>query len=1072
MMRSTAAKVPSIFCFLLVIIFSSCQPESSIKKHPAIKDGFVDLSDWDFRTDGPVTLRGEWKYIWMHEEEDFYSPEFNDSQWKQFPVPEYWNFVILENQGYMLLRARVKLKGTDPLLFFLKSCSSACSIYLNGEPLLTLGTPGNSSKDFVPIKRPALATMPEADEYVFVWKISNFTNAGGGPVFAPVIGIPEKVYDLFSINIISEILVSGMLLIMFLYHFMLWIKQKEDRAILYFGFFCLLLIGHDNSVHHWIQQIFPQVNLFYQIHAIELLTLPLGSILLMLFLKELYPKEIETRYIKIFSILLMVFDLTLPLYSFTFENHLTMDIIAGILLIWLFFSILKALSRKREGAGFILVGFLAFTFGVTNEMMNNLFIDVNQSWISLSFIAIIVVYSVILSQRFSKATKLAERLSRNLEQEVELKTIELSSKTEALQDMDRQKNLFYQNITHELRTPLTLIIGHSEAVLNRSQELNSFYRDELLYIHRNAKKLHLLINQLLDLAKLDFKAMEFKPIAFDFVEFLEHIYLGFKSLAKVKDINLQLNIEEKVGIVNLDIQKIEDIFTNLLSNAFKFTDNGGSITITINIIEENRLKVDVLDTGIGIAQDELSHIFDRFHQVDGTTSRKYEGTGIGLSLAKKYAELHEGTILVTSTLGAGSCFSVILPKYVMPEDEFNDQPALQNFEEYDFSGLASQNYFDYLVDQEGTGQGNPMGESVKEVSKTFSILIVENNGDLRNFLKTSLSPSYNVYTAGNGIQALEVLKQQIHVDLVISDIMMGEMDGYQLYEALQQEERTRGIPFIFITAKASLEDQLKGLEQGAIDYITKPFSIKTLLAKVKSVLRFNKLRNVLHERERFAALGKLVVAISHEILNPLAGMSGPVYFLKKKMAAIKTDDTSRINEALDFLDTNIDRIDKIIKRLRSLNRYGASDKEVVQLKYILLDVIILLKNKIKDEIDIKLSIDDDFSLSVNPGALSHVLLNLISNACDAIEGEGIIEITAEKRGDDDIIISVSDTGKGIKVEDLPSIFDLYFTTKPFNEGSGFGLYFVKDLLLKMGWSIRVESEIGKGSTFIISNPDQ
>ena len=414
------------------------------------------------------------------------------------------------------------------------------------------------------------------------------------------------------------------------------------------------------------------------------------------------------------------------------------------------------------------------------------------------------------------------------------------SKFEAqkLHEVDELKTRFFTNISHEFRTPLTLIQGPAKQIIENTNESQT--KDRANFIYRNSLKLITLVNQLLDLTKLEAGEATICATKTDVVTFIKEMVLSFTPLAERKKIKLEFSHNKDQILAYLDRDKFNKIINNILSNAFKFTAELGKINISVD--ENNSIvEIKIADNGIGIPPEKIDKIFDRFYQVDGSHTRDQEGTGIGLALTKELVNLHKGKISVQSKEGEGSTFTIKIPMgkdHFKPEeisDIDEDEYPIPTFQE-DVPTLdtALQNKFD--------------NDFLMEEQKP-TLLVVEDNSDVRSFIKGILENDYKIYEAGNGEEGIKVSFAEIP-DLIISDLMMPKMDGIEMCSKLKSDERTSHIPIIMLTAKATDREKIEGYETGADDYIIKPFNEQVLSARVKNLIEQRK-----KLKERFAKDG-------------------------------------------------------------------------------------------------------------------------------------------------------------------------------------------------------------------------
>ena len=414
---------------------------------------------------------------------------------------------------------------------------------------------------------------------------------------------------------------------------------------------------------------------------------------------------------------------------------------------------------------------------------------------------------------------------KNLEKaknEIEITYNELKTAQAKLKELDQLKSRFFANISHEFRTPLTLILGQIDSVMSENIAVKE--KGKLQIANRNAKRLLGLINQLLDLSKLEAGSMALNAKQHNIVSFLKSLFYSFESLAESQKIKLKFQSDCENIPVLFDPDKMEKVFYNLISNAFKFVSSNGEIKVNLNI-NDDAVEIKIKDTGIGIPSDRLPHIFDRFYQVDSSASRKHEGTGIGLALTKELIELHKGTISVNSKEGEGSEFIILLPK----GDYKTETEAFVN--KYSELSLQVKNY-----NESGSAATKPKPVvSPADADNREVILIVEDNFDVRSYVSGLLVNDYRVIEAADGEEGLSNAKDEIP-DLIITDVMMPGMDGFQFSTKIRSDVKTSHIPIIMLTAKAGLDDKIEGLETGIDAYITKPFSAKELRVRVKNLI--------------------------------------------------------------------------------------------------------------------------------------------------------------------------------------------------------------------------------------------
>jgi DNA-binding response OmpR family regulator/anti-sigma regulatory factor (Ser/Thr protein kinase) len=409
---------------------------------------------------------------------------------------------------------------------------------------------------------------------------------------------------------------------------------------------------------------------------------------------------------------------------------------------------------------------------------------------------------------------------------VEIEKIE----SQKQQELIEAKVKFFMNVSHEFKTPITLILGPLQW-LAKHYSKDNLARSYLSIIKNQADYLMNLLEQLVYFRKAESAILELKCQLMDLVEFLQQIMGSYEWQANEQNINLSLNYSEPQIFIWFDPKKLEKVFHNLISNAFKYTKPGGRITLNLHHNhEEHAVLVSVKDTGKGIASEELEHIFERFYQVDSSAG----GYGIGLSLTKSLIELHKGSISVSSVKGKGSVFTIMLQT---GSGHLSDEQKIGNIQ-------IPVNEFSPKEHKEAKQVINEMQKIPAEINKTELILIVEDNLRMLAFLEKVFCSQYKILTAKNGQEAMDLIAINMP-DLIISDLMMPEMDGLTFCKKIKQEILTCHIPFILLTAKGEVESRIEGLETGADQYIPKPFDINLLTANVRSLISN---RNKIKER--------------------------------------------------------------------------------------------------------------------------------------------------------------------------------------------------------------------------------
>jgi signal transduction histidine kinase/DNA-binding response OmpR family regulator/ligand-binding sensor domain-containing protein len=492
-----------------------------------------------------------------------------------------------------------------------------------------------------------------------------------------------------------------------------------------------------------------------------------------------------------------------------------------------------------------------------------------KTWWAFSFyvlIAFLGVYFVVKwrSWKLLKEKQTLEKIVKERTVEISKKNLQLQEQSQKLEEMDKVKSRFFANISHEFRTPLTLIMSPLEEMLSDSQDKKK--KEKFKVMLKNSQQLLTYINQLLDLSRFDSGKMKLQASFQNIIPILKGTVAAFHILAQHDKIDLKFQSQEEDISLYFDTQKMEEVMYNLLINAFKFTPNGGKITVSayvdrvdqrsptgeqrsypkeeISPPKQGSVKISVQDTGSGMPKEEWGLIFERFYQDERHKEKSHKGTGIGLSLTKEIINLHHGKIDVHSQEGKGTEFVIQLP---MGHEHLKQDEIIVLSETFSNRKKAKEieTLFMPTDDEAGVAEGEE-NEGVEiekhvenggkaEAEENNVILVVEDHPDMRKHIRSSLKSLYNVVEASDGKEGITKAKEIIP-DLIVSDIMMPEKDGYALTRELKNDIKTSHIPIILLTAKASEESLIQGLETGADDYITKPFNSKILHTRIKNLI--------------------------------------------------------------------------------------------------------------------------------------------------------------------------------------------------------------------------------------------
>ncbi len=708
-----------------------------------------------------------------------------------------------------------------------------------------------------------------------------------------------------------------------------------------------------------------------------------------------------------------------------------------------------------------------------------------------------------------QALKLLETAQQSEQHRLHLETAnkELEILYARLKELDQLKTQFFANVSHELRTPLALILAPTEKLLHRS-DLNFEQQQDLEVIHRNARLLLKQVNDLLDVSKLEAGQMQVHYSQTDLVHLIQLITANFDGLAQERKINFTVEVPDQVP-AQVDVEKIERILLNLLSNAFKFTPPEGRIRCILTTSEETppqQATLIIQDSGIGVAPELRDVIFERFHQGEAGLTRRFGGTGLGLAIVKEFVEQQRGTIQVEDAPIGGAEFRVEIPLVAPPEFTVLTDTSPET--EHLISAGNQERVQPWLDELRTSTEDSNV--TISKPEKPL-VLVVEDNSAMRQFVCNSLASEYNTAIATDGKEGCEQALL-LRPDLIISDIMMPGMSGDQLVQEIRTHPELESLPILMLTAKADDEFRVKLLREGVQDYLMKPFSVEELLARVRNWVSLKRTRDLLQaelatqsldlealtqeltlrKRELQLALkglrqqaeeltqanqlkNEFLAIVSHELRTPLNIILGWLHLLRTRNFP-----PERTKLALEIMDRNAKSLTKLIEDLLDISKLlqGKMTLNVcsVQLQPVIQSALETVEPlAVSKGIQLKSEIDElGASVMGDTERLQQIVENLLDNAIKFTPSGGQVTITlkSEQR---QARIQVTDTGQGIHADVLPCIFDSFRQgdSKITREhgGLGLGLAIVQQLVELQKGTVTAESEgVGKGSRFTVTFP--
>jgi signal transduction histidine kinase len=790
-----------------------------------------------------------------------------------------------------------------------------------------------------------------------------------------------------------------------------------------------------------------------------------------------------------------------------------------IMILWMIYASHDPGTPYYAGLNIILLGMGLLTpWAYKQNLMTGIFVLVTYLAISFSSIktqehvsavvnnATFVLLTLVLVASGSVANARQRLREFSLRWELDENRMAIQESNRKLLEMDQVKSRFFANISHELRTPLTLLISPLETLMQRFR-LDEETKGLLGTMQANGMRLLKLINDLLDLVRLESGVMQVKREPVEVAEFVKGLASAARQVADDKRLRLETFVDPALGTISADRDKLEKIVLNLVFNALKFTQSGGRVELRAEK-QDDRFVLSVTDTGMGISEKNLPHVFDRFWQADDSSKRKYQGVGIGLALVKELAEIQDGTVEVRSQEGKGTTFVIRLPYH--KSDPVSTPPAetMPVHAPSAGEGKGTVTSQEWLANLYRRAELFPALTPVKETlrqsdasgnghasNKLPKLLVADDEPDMLRFLKSQLSSRYHVLEAVDGQQAID-LASQFLPDIILLDMMMPEKDGLQACREIRARTSTQSIPIVLLTARADEETKLAALSAGASDFLAKPFSTTELHVRVRNLVeshhyqrkvskqnsaleaaieQLKETESQLVQSEKLASLGRMSAGIIHEINNPLNYATTGLFTLRSKGKFISPEHRDEYAEILQDVEEGIKRVRNIVSDLRMFTHPDPGSRDQVEVAEVVSSSLRFLSNEWKDKVQVHQSIAEHLTIWSNKNMLIHVLVNLLQNSLDALRRKTFDQeqptIWLEGKSDDTrSYLIVRDNGPGISQEHLDKIFDPFYTTKDVGEGMGLGLSICYRIVNEYDGKIAVKTEPGKFCEFTLDFP--
>lgn len=987
---------------MLAIYFSQEKPPAV---QPVAKQGYLDLSGWDFDKNGSVNLDGQWEFYWDRLAE----PSELESSLKPegyMKVPAVWKEQIRNSIPASTGSAtyRLKVKVPDGIAVYglkTNNIRMSCKLYVNGILAGSSGNPAKTLADgYISSNVPFLSFFQNTgDTLDVVIQTANLDYATGGIIQKITFGTSRSILWESGKDKFLDILCIACLILTGIYYLGIYWGMKKDRSIWFFGAFCLLfsfVISLNNE--KMLLQLFPQIP-YVPVIRMKYIAIGLCVILLCSFVREKGWRFLPTWFMKCLyavsglNFLFIVF-VPMKIYS-NFDNLFLLTNLLFLFLSCLF--LFKHMIKKDCGAlkpsGVFLLA-ISVLMIVIHFLCSILYISSVIHSISFAVIPLIfflLIISGLLSRQYSDAYNTIEAMS-----------IEL-------QAVDKLKDEFLTNTSHELKTPLNGIINLTQSVLFKTgEQLEPPLQEDLRMVVAAGQRLSSLVNDILDISclkrgeiKLSRKAMNVRAAASVVLHIMEH-------LKQEKQIRLINSIPEDLPYVEADEERLRQIYYNLIGNALKFTQSGSIETGGRQL--GGMLELWVRDTGCGIPEDRQEDIFKAFYQIAQAEQGENQGTGLGLSITKQLVELHGGKIWVASDPGEGSKFIFTLP--VSKGEKVEEITCMNHLE---ISRVPAVESF--------------LPKEAEKKEGKFTILVAEDDAtNLRALLTLLDSEEYFIKAVTDGQQVLDELDRQPNYDLLILDVMMPRLTGYQVLESVRRRFSGIELPVILLTAKARQQDIQAGFDAGANDYITKPFEAGELKSRVSTLVQLKKSVNSLIAAE----LNFLQAQIKpHFLYNALSVITSLSIREPKQAKELLMHLSDYLRGSFNF--ENHSGFISISEELQTVQAYIAIEEA-----------------RFEERLKVEYDVDQDISISIPMLCLQPIVENAVRHGIMKCEKGGTVKVSV-KAVEDQIIITVEDDGVGMTKERLSELF-------VDDEAKGVGIRNIHKRMLAMyGHGLQIES---------------
>lgn len=1070
---------------LLCLGLLGCSQQAQ-RPQPVAYGGVLDLSDWDFAKDGPLPLNGEWQLYWQK-----FASDIGSGAQPMLAKPGAWNSLVPGGQqlgphGFGTYRLRILLPKNAPTLRLRSgSWNTATRIRIDGLQY-SIGTPGPTRALTKAKIDTLLLDFPSAKpEVQLTVEVSNFLHRNGGLMAPPILGAAADVQSMADQASYSNAMVFAAMLMFGLYHLVLFAIRRDPIA-LWFGAFCLLastrlLIVDERILHVWITT--PD---FETERLTQYLIVSFAVVCYAFLVRSIFPKHFPTWTRNT----LATAGLGLALLALASMDSLVriFEVVVATVVASVFLSLIAAVravfDRERTALTF-LGGFIPLGAGIVADVIISTTRSIPSGFSAYGMLGFSAMQSIVIARRFGYAFRQVESLST----ELEARNRELDTKNADLARVDALKNDFLANTSHELRTPLHGIIGIAESLLSQRAAHSTSATDKRLnenlnLIATSGRRLASLVNDILDMQQIERGEVELNRRAFDLHTLSATVTQIHSALLPADGVRLINDVPDNLPLALGDENRVQQVLHNLIGNAVKFTSKG-----TIRVFAEPKgelLEISVTDTGIGIEPQKQRIIFERFTQADGSVQRTFGGTGLGLAITSRLIEMHGGKIHLESKPGHGSRFwftlplaaadsTVTIPKATYVESDNKATLSAGILTQSPDGGLQA------LTDGTAAAEPDPSTSTERTAVANImadadgsagTVLVVDDELTNRRVLENILGAHrYRVVEAADGEQALALL-QDLRPDVVLLDVMMPRMSGYEVCRAIRRTNSPAELPVLFLSARTEAEDLLAGFEAGGNDYLPKPFSGPELLARVRTHTSLRafyaealRLRGKLVGQEKLAMVGQMASGIVHDFKNPVSVIRGYA-----EMADSEELGRQKRQKYLNIIGDEAERMANMVQDLLDYSSGGLSLRpEQIALEDFARKVEEVLTPYFRlSDVEFNVTFEGEGTIRVDTQRMLRAIINIAGNAIDALKNQGSFQIRVLCKPRE-LQLLLLDNGPGIDPAVRETLFEP-FVTHGKAHGSGLGMAIVRSIVEGHGGTVTVDSKAGKGATFNIQIP--